>query len=87
MSARNFERSENPAVPRTMGAQTPADILEMRAAEQRRRMHNTVWELRETVRERTNPTKLARQYVWPATGIAAVAGLIMGYGMGGMFTR
>ena len=70
-----------------MGSQMPSDILEMRAVEQRRRLHNTVQELRETVRERMNVRKTARQYLWQAAGTAAVLGLVMGYAAGGAFVR
>ena len=65
----------------------PTDILELRAAEQRKRLHNSVVELRETVRERLDMKKTVREHFAPAAGGAAVIGLILGYGMGGMFSR
>jgi hypothetical protein len=77
----------NAPLPSTLGPQTPSDILELRAAEQRRRLHNTVQELRQTVRERMDVRKTARQYLWPAAGVAAILGLVMGYGTGGAFVR
>jgi hypothetical protein len=70
-----------------VGPDVPTDILELRAAEERRRLHNSVSELRERVRESLDINRLARQYVVPATGAAAVIGLVMGYGVGGFFTR
>ncbi len=70
-----------------VGPEMPTDILEMRAAEQRRRLHNDVSELRERVRERLDVKKMARQYIVPATGAAALVGLVLGYGTGGIFTR
>jgi ElaB/YqjD/DUF883 family membrane-anchored ribosome-binding protein len=73
--------------PSTLGTQVPSSLLELRAAEQRRRLHNAVADLRDTVADRMNVKKLARSYVWQATGVAALVGLILGYGMGGMFTR
>jgi hypothetical protein len=76
----------NPAAA-SLGPQAPSDILELRAIEQRRRLHNTVVELRDTVRERVDVRRNARQYFWPATGVAAAVGLAMGYGAGGMFVR
>lgn len=85
MSASNLNSSPPP--PMTMGPQTTSDILEMRAVEQRRRLHNTVVELRETVRDRINVRKAAREYIRPAIGAAAVCGLILGYGAGGIFVR
>lgn len=69
----------------------PADILEQRAAEQRRRLHNSVSELRSTVRqrvrERLDVKRNARHFLWPATGVLSLLGLAMGYGVAGMFTR
>jgi hypothetical protein len=70
-----------------LGPQVPTDILEMRAAEQRRRLHNSVVEFREQMRERLDVKRTAREYLAPATGAAAVIGLILGYGMGGMVVR
>ncbi len=72
--------------PMTVGTQVPSNVLELRAAEQRRRIHNSIAELKDTVRERADIRKVARQYLWPAAGVAAVAGLVLGYGMGGIFT-
>ncbi len=67
----------------------PTDILEERAAEQRRRIHNSVAELRMSVREKLdwkkNVNEYSRQYFVPAAGAVAVIGLAMGYGFGGMF--
>jgi hypothetical protein len=68
-----------------MGPQMPTDILELRAAEQRRRLHDSVEELRSQVRETLDVKRTAREYVVPASAAAAFIGLILGYGMGGMF--
>ncbi|HZU43319.1 MAG TPA: hypothetical protein VE994_11645 [Terriglobales bacterium] len=65
----------------------PTDVLELRAAEQRRRLHNSVAELREQVREKMDVKKNVREYMAPAAGAAALVGLIMGWGFAGMFTR
>jgi hypothetical protein len=76
----------NPALA-AAGSQLPTDVLEIRAIEQRRRLHNTVSELRDTVRERMDVRRNARQYVLPAAGVAAAVGLVMGYGTGGIFVH
>ena len=68
-----------------VGSNLPPNILEMRAAEQRLRVHNSIAELRAAVAERTDVSRLAREHVWPAAGIAAGVGLILGYGVAGMF--
>lgn len=65
----------------------PTDILEVKAEEQRRRLHNSVAELRTQMREKLDVKRNARQYVWPASGLVALIGLVIGYGFGGIFTR
>jgi len=69
----------------------PPEVLEQRAAEQRRRLHNSVSELRssvtEAVREKLDVKRYLREYMGPATVTAALLGLFLGYGVTGMFTR
>jgi hypothetical protein len=69
----------------------PADMLEQRAAEQRRRLHNSVGELRssvtEAVREKLDFKRYLREYMGPAATAAAIVGLLLGYHTAGMFTR
>jgi hypothetical protein len=69
------------------GIPMPTDLLELRAEEQRRRLHNSVSELRTQVREKLDVKKNAREYVWPASGAMALVGLVLGYGFAGIFTR
>lgn len=64
----------------------PPDFLEMRAADQRRRIHGTVLELREQLSEKLDVKKQAAEYVVPASGVAAFFGLLFGYGMASMFS-
>jgi hypothetical protein len=70
-----------------VGPNVPTDILEMRAAEQRRRIHDTVLALRQQVDEKLDLKKKAREYVVPASGVAAFLGLLFGYGFASMFSR
>ena len=67
----------------------PADLLEQRAAEQRRRLHNTVSELKTTVKERLDVRRNAEDYTrqhYPQTAAAAgVLGLALGWLLGGAF--
>ncbi len=69
----------------------PAEVLEHRAAEERRRLHNSVSELkstvRETVRERLDVKRYAREYLGPAAVAVTTIGLVFGYTTAGMFTR
>jgi hypothetical protein len=70
-----------------MTTQLPTEVLEARAADQRRRLHNSVVELRSHLRETLDLHKAARKYLRPALGAAALAGLFLGYAFTGMFTR
>ena len=70
-----------------IGTTLPTDILELRAAEQRRQIHNSVSELRTQMREKLDIKKNAREYVWPASGVVGLVGLVVGYGFAGMFTK
>jgi hypothetical protein len=69
----------------------PTEILEKRAAEQRRALHNDVQELRSAVRhevrERTDIKRNVRRHFAPIAGATAVAALTLGYGTAGIFTR
>lgn len=64
----------------------PPDILEVRAAEQRRRIHETVLELRGQVEEKLDVRRQAAEYVFPASGVAALCGLVLGWGVAAMFS-
>lgn len=77
--------------------ETPAELLEQRAAEQRLRIHESVGELKsltdlkssvqENIRERLDMKSYARQHFrGVAVGTAAFA-LVLGYGIAGIFTR
>jgi len=68
-------------------ANLPPEVLENQAADQRRKLHNRVVELRSTIRESLDVRRNAREYLAPAAGVAALAGLVLGYGFTGMFTR
>jgi len=63
------------------------DELEARAAEQRRRLHADVTELRHTMRERLDVKRNVRDHLGPAALAMALLGLTLGYVMAGLFTR
>jgi len=69
----------------------PAEILEKRAAEQRRTLHNDVQQLRSVVkaevRERLDVKRNVRRYFAPIAGATALVALSLGYGLTGIFTR
>ena len=61
--------------------------LELRAAEQRKRLHDSVEELKSQVREKLDVKTNVRQHLVAVSGVASVLGLLLGYGSAGMFTR
>ncbi|MBV9073752.1 MAG: hypothetical protein JOZ10_08990 [Acidobacteria bacterium] len=74
----------------------PAEILEKRAAEQRRALHNDVQQLRTVVRaevrervddvkERLDVKKNVARYFGPVAGVTALLALSLGYGLTGVF--
>jgi len=65
----------------------PAEVLEARAAEQRRQLHNSVQDLRSVVRERLDVKRNVRRHFLPAAGVIGLAGLMFGYSVTGIFTR
>ncbi len=64
----------------------PVDVLEKRAADQRRQLHNTVVELRHTVQERLDVKRTVRNHLGVIAGIMALTGVILGYAVTGIFT-
>ena len=65
----------------------PVDVLEKRAADERRQLHNSVQELRESVHERLDVKRNVRNHLGMISGAMALIGLIVGYGVTGIFTR
>lgn len=68
-----------------MTSGVPVDVLEKRAADQRRQLHNSVTELRQTVKEKLDVKRNVREYVWPAAGVMALVGLVLGYSVASIF--
>jgi hypothetical protein len=65
----------------------PAEELERLAQAQRDVLGGRVVELRRTVKQRFDVKQNLRENTWPAAGVAALAGVILGYAVAGMFTR
>ncbi len=63
----------------------PVEVLESRASEQRRKMHNDVADLRSALRETLDVKKQVSPYVVPVSGVAAVVGLMFGWLLTGIF--
>lgn len=65
----------------------PVDVLEKRAEDERRQLHNSVQQLRETVHERLDVKRNVRNHLGTICGAMAVIGLALGYTATGIFTR
>jgi hypothetical protein len=65
----------------------PVDVLEKRAADERRQLHNSVQELRESVHERLDVKRNIRNHLGLVSIALAIAGLSLGYVVTGVFTR
>ena len=65
----------------------PADVLEERAAEQRRRIIESVSGLRSSVRERLNVRRNVSQNFWQAAAVVAAAMILLGYTAAGPFAE
>ncbi len=65
----------------------PVDVLEKRAEDQRSVLENRVVELRQTVKERLDVKRNLRDHLWPAAGVLALVGLVLGYAVAGVLTR
>jgi hypothetical protein len=69
-----------------INANLPVEVLEELAADQRRRLHDTVTDLRSTLQENLDVRRQAREYLLPASGTAVLLGLVLGYGLAGILT-
>ena len=70
----------------------PLEELEKRAAAERAKIHCSVEDLlqlktnaEETVREKLDVRRQARQHFWPAAGVASFIALVFGYTVAGVF--
>jgi hypothetical protein len=70
-----------------MNSGLPVEVLERRAAEQRHQLHQSVVELKGSVRDRLDVKRNMRDHLWGVSGGLAVVGLILGYSVAGIFTR
>jgi len=66
---------------------TPTYELEVRAAEQRKRLHDSVADLKLRVRDKLDVKRNLREHLGAAAGITSLIALVAGYGIAGMFTR
>ena len=67
--------------------ETNLEMLELRAREQRKQLHNSVQELKSSVQEKLDPKRNARIYFPQIATVAAILGLSAGYVVGGIFSE
>jgi hypothetical protein len=75
-------RSEEPAMTRPL----PGDDLEQQAENQRARLHQSVTELRSTVRQTLDFRKVAHDHLWPVSAALGALALAVGYGVASFFS-
>lgn len=63
----------------------PAHDLEEKAAEERRRLHSSVEDLRFHLKDSLDIKKNTREHLGLACGVAALLGLTLGYSVTGIF--
>jgi hypothetical protein len=68
-------------------AELPSYDLELKAADERRRLHGTLAELRSRVHEELDVKKRVRQNLGAVCAVAALLSLGIGYSITGMFVR
>lgn len=68
----------------------PVENLEIRAVEERQRLHQTTAELKGKIaetREQLDPATNLRKHFLGVAGTLGAVALVIGYGVAGMFTR
>jgi hypothetical protein len=68
----------------------PVDNLELRALEQRERIHKTALELMSKVdrtKEQLSATNLVREHFGGASAVVSALAFVLGYAFAGIFTR
>lgn len=65
----------------------PSYDLELKAADERRRLHGSLAELRSRVHDELDLNNHVREHLGAACAVAAVVGLGLGYSFTGLFVR
>jgi hypothetical protein len=81
------KRGKEPDMSHDPASGLPTYELELRAAEQRKRLHESVEELKSRVRENLDLKKAARAHIAPVSAGAALVSFVVGYAVAGIFTR
>jgi hypothetical protein len=81
------KRGKEPTMSVRPGSGLPTYELELKAAEQRKRLHESVEALKSRVRENLDLKKSARAHIVPVSAGAALVSFVLGYAVAGIFTR
>lgn len=68
----------------------PIEHLQIRASEQRERIHQTALELRSKVdetKQQFSAENIAHRHFGPASAVVSLLGFVLGYAFAGAFTR
>ena len=68
-------------------SELPSHDLQLKAADERRRLHDSVSELRSRVQRDLDMKKQVRRHLGVVSGVAAVVALALGYSFTGIFVR
>ena len=68
-------------------SESSLEILELRAREQRKQLHNSVQELKSSVQAKLDPKRNVRIYFSQIATVTAILGLSAGYMIGGVFSE
>lgn len=68
-------------------SELPSHDLEMQAADDRRRLHTSLEELRFRLKDEFDIQKQTREHLGLACGVAAVVALTAGYALTGIFVQ
>lgn len=65
----------------------PSYDLELKAADERQRLHATMEELRSSIKDTLDVNKNVREHLGTFCGVAAVIGLVSGYAITGILVH
>jgi hypothetical protein len=65
----------------------PMSDLELKAGEERRRLQDSLEDLKERVQNTLNLENHVRQNILPISGIAGLTAAVLGYGIAAIFSR
>ena len=71
----------------SMSTPLRVEMLEQQAERQRSLLESHVAELRRGLKDRLDIKRSLSRHVWPVAGVVVGLGMVLGYGLTGMFAR